>query len=157
MKEKKRHASLDRLLDVARVAKVEGPAALAAALAESEQTVTNWGSRGVSKSGAMKAQEKFGCNANWILTGHGANITLPAFTIDAKGGPIVTLEAAVERIAKHFEAMSDYDRGTAVSLMTTLARSPYMHASVASGLVEMEKRARDGPANKPPPAMSRAA
>ena len=63
-----RHESLQRLLKIAKeVAEVEGPAALASALGESEQTVTNWGSRGVSKAGAMKAQDKFGCSANWVL------------------------------------------------------------------------------------------
>ena len=39
------------------------------ALDESEQVVTNWGRRGVSKPGALKAAVRFGCSANWILTG----------------------------------------------------------------------------------------
>lgn len=65
-----RHESLQRLLTFAYTKdQIAGPAALAAALVESEQTVTNWGRRGVSKSGAMKAQAKFGCSANWVLTG----------------------------------------------------------------------------------------
>lgn len=65
-----RHESLERLLEAAReLAKINGPASLAAALLESEQTVTNWGRRGVSKAGAMKAQDKFGCSSNWVLHG----------------------------------------------------------------------------------------
>lgn len=48
---------------------ITGHAALSAVLIESEQTVTNWAKRGVSKAGAMKAQSKFGCSANWVLTG----------------------------------------------------------------------------------------
>jgi hypothetical protein len=80
-----RHDSLRRLLEVAReVAQIEGPAALAAALIESEQTVTNWGRRGVSKSGAMKAQARFGVSANWILAG-----TLPRLMSEGSMPPAV--------------------------------------------------------------------
>lgn len=77
-----RHESLKRLLAAAKeICKVTGPAALAAALVESEQTVTNWAKRGVSKAGAMKAQATFGCSANWVLHG-----TLPRF-IQTDGTP----------------------------------------------------------------------
>ena len=34
-----------------------------------EQVVTNWGARGVSKDGALKAEELFGCSPLWILKG----------------------------------------------------------------------------------------
>lgn len=69
-KAESRHESLKRLLSVAKeISGIEGPAALASALSESEQTVTNWASRGVSKAGAMKAQAKFGCSSNWVLHG----------------------------------------------------------------------------------------
>lgn len=65
-----RHESLKRLLAAAKeVEGVVGPAALAATLVESEQTITNWAKRGVSKAGAMKAQAAFGCSANWVLHG----------------------------------------------------------------------------------------
>ncbi|MBX3653232.1 MAG: S24 family peptidase [Ramlibacter sp.] len=65
-----RHESLERLLQIAASAGLSGPAALAAALNESDQTITNWGgARGVSKAGAMKAQDRFGCSANWVLHG----------------------------------------------------------------------------------------
>jgi SOS-response transcriptional repressor LexA len=66
MSEKPRHESLIRLI---RAANVDGPSALASALNESEQTVTNWGRRGVSKQGAIKAQSLFGCDVDWILKG----------------------------------------------------------------------------------------
>ena len=63
-----KHASLERLLAFAQESvSLSGHANLAAALLESEQTVTNWAKRGVSKAGAMKAQAKFGCSANWVL------------------------------------------------------------------------------------------
>lgn len=65
-----RHEALERLLSVAAELGVQGPAALANALNESDQTITNWGgARGVSKAGAMKAQDRFGCSANWVLNG----------------------------------------------------------------------------------------
>ena len=65
-----KHPSLERLLSFAReTSSVSGHADLAGSLLESEQTVTNWAKRGVSKAGAMKAQAKFGCSANWLLTG----------------------------------------------------------------------------------------
>lgn len=69
MTTKSRHASLERLLRVAADHDIEGPSALAGALGESEQTVTNWARRGVSKNGAIKAQIRFGTSANWVLTG----------------------------------------------------------------------------------------
>lgn len=57
--------SMDRLLTATQLK----PAELARKLGESEQTMTNWGKRSVSKSGALKAEEIFGISANWILMG----------------------------------------------------------------------------------------
>ena len=66
------HESMKRLLEAAGDRSVRGPSALAAALGESDQTVTNWGRRGVSKQGALKAQERLGISATWIRDGSGA-------------------------------------------------------------------------------------
>lgn len=44
-----------------------GPADMARALNVSEQVVTNWGSRGVSLDGALRAQLTFGVDANFVL------------------------------------------------------------------------------------------
>lgn len=44
-----------------------GPSELAKSLNESPQVIKNWESRGISIAGALKAQEKFECNANWLL------------------------------------------------------------------------------------------
>ncbi len=71
MKAKTRHPSLERLLTYASEKGVNGPSELAAALDESEQTVSNWGARGVSKAGAIKAQYRFGCSGFWVMTGDG--------------------------------------------------------------------------------------
>lgn len=42
---------------------------IAKTLNVSPSTVTNWASRGVSKEGALKAGEVYGCDPNFILTG----------------------------------------------------------------------------------------
>lgn len=69
MNEKLRHPSMERLLSAAAELGISGPAALAKAMNESDQTVTNWSKRGVSKSGAIKAQEIFGVSPAQIISG----------------------------------------------------------------------------------------
>lgn len=80
LESKERHPSLERLLTFAYGLSIDGPSALAAALNESDQTITNWRSRGVSQAGALKAQLKLGCNANWVLTGDGEMV--PSIVVD---------------------------------------------------------------------------
>lgn len=63
------HDSMTRLYSVAAEKGTVGQSNLARKLGESPQTVKNWESRGLSKSGAMAAQEQFGCDANWLLGG----------------------------------------------------------------------------------------
>ena len=66
------HETAVRLYEAAKdLRRIEGQSAVARALNESPQTVRNWEIRGVSKSGAVKAQHAFGCDANWILNGTG--------------------------------------------------------------------------------------
>lgn len=81
MNEPYKHDSLVRLLDAAQKAGVHGPAALAKALNESDQVVTNWGRRGVSKPGAMSAEKKLGVSAVWIISGTGAPFPDPASVV----------------------------------------------------------------------------
>lgn len=45
------------------------PTELAKILNTSPSTITNWGTRGISKQGALNVAEKLGLNANWVLTG----------------------------------------------------------------------------------------
>lgn len=67
------HETATRLYAAAkRIAATEGKSAIARLLNESPQAVNNWERRGVSEGGALKAQAVIGCDANWILTGHGA-------------------------------------------------------------------------------------
>lgn len=83
MSESKNRQALERLLEAAAIQGMNGPAALAKRLGETEQTITNWGTRGVSKRGAVKAQTELGISASWIMTGDG-----PKFISAQKGsGP----------------------------------------------------------------------
>ena len=67
------HESMNRLYFAAKqlLGFGEKPSAIAKIINESEQTVSNWQRRGVSKEGALKVQEMTGISANWIRTGKG--------------------------------------------------------------------------------------
>lgn len=120
-----RHESLRRLLEVAKEHDVVGPASLAAALNESEQVITNWGSRGVSRTGAMKAQAKFGCDANWVLLKPQVNqgsalpiveLSAPEVKISQSGYELS--EEAIE-LARWFDRLTDEaDRNVAMAIST---------------------------------------
>ena len=128
-----RHESLKRLLEAAaELCAVEGPAAVAAALVESEQTVTNWGRRGVSKAGAVKAQAKFGCSANWILDG-----SLPRLIKDAPNdlGPASSRDALPPDVMAKIAAMPDQDR--------------FFLENVIRGLLKMQPVAQTDTADPP--------
>jgi len=81
MAKKPRHPSLERLFDFVKDQGVVGPSALAAAMGESEQVVTNWGARGMSNAGAIAAEKRFGCSAVWLLEG----VNPPTGATAAKG------------------------------------------------------------------------
>lgn len=60
------HDSMKRLHEVSGISRKN---VLAKQLKVSPSTVTNWGSRGVSKEGALDAAELYNCDANYILDG----------------------------------------------------------------------------------------
>ncbi len=67
------HPVTERLYNAAQALRgISGQSAVARALNESPQTVKNWETRGVSKAGALKAEELLGVRAAWLLTGEGA-------------------------------------------------------------------------------------
>lgn len=67
------HPVTERLYEAAQaLRKISGQSAVARALNESPQTVKNWETRGVSKAGALKAEELLGVRAAWLMTGEGA-------------------------------------------------------------------------------------
>lgn len=67
------HPATERLYQAAKtISDIAGQSAVARVLNESPQTVKNWESRGVSRAGALKAEEILGVRAAWLLTGEGA-------------------------------------------------------------------------------------
>jgi hypothetical protein len=60
---------MQRLLDFVKDQGIVGPSALASALNESEQVISNWGARGISNAGAIAAEKRFGCSAVWLVQG----------------------------------------------------------------------------------------
>ena len=80
------HPSMNRLLECATLAtallppskRVTEASDLIRALNESSGTITNWKSRGVSKQGAVKAEQAFGCPASWVLHGVSPTKAWPA-------------------------------------------------------------------------------
>lgn len=72
------HESLKRLLDAAheatrnRAIPITELSQLQKDMGESAQTINNWkGERGVSKEGAMKAEQLYGCSVTWVREGIG--------------------------------------------------------------------------------------
>jgi hypothetical protein len=121
MTERLRHESLTRLLAVAAEHQIVGPAALARALNESDQVVTNWGRRGVSKAGALNAQRLFGISHSWILNGTEPKvIAAPEFS----ALPEPSLDAAIARIARALDELPDAARQQAGSLLQAMSLAP---------------------------------
>ena len=64
------HPTTERLYLAARKLRdVTGQSAVARLLDISPQSMLNWEKRGVSEGGALKAQKRIGCDANWVLSG----------------------------------------------------------------------------------------
>lgn len=63
---------MKRLYEAASALKqLKGQTDVARALNMSPQTLNNWESRGMSKSGMIEAQAILGCSASWLATGEG--------------------------------------------------------------------------------------
>lgn len=70
------HPSTERLYQAAKQLRdISGQSAVARLLNESPQTVKNWETRGVSRSGALAAESILEVRAAWILSGEGAMAT----------------------------------------------------------------------------------
>ena len=81
------HPVTQRLYEAAKALRdISGQSAVAREMNESPQTVKNWETRGVSKAGALKAEEVFGVRAAWLLSGEGSmasNGSAPAHEVVA--------------------------------------------------------------------------
>ena len=137
MTERIRHESLTRLLTVTAEHQIAGPAALARALNESDQVVTNWGRRGVSKAGALNAQRLFGVSSTWILNGTEPKIVAaPEFS----ALPEPSLDAAIARIARALDELPDAERQQAGGLLQAMSLAPDSKKLQASLSTILSKR-----------------
>lgn len=114
-----RHPSLVRLMEVALQANgLTRASDLAEALDESSATLTNWATRGISKSGAMKAQGVYGCSASWILTGKGPRL------VTADGRTKASPSQAIERLGEALVMVDELTRAQIRPLLEQLLQSP---------------------------------
>jgi phage repressor protein C with HTH and peptisase S24 domain len=66
------HIQMERLYQAAKeLLGITTQAELSRALNQSQQTVNNWETRGISNQGLLKAQAAIGCSATWLATGEG--------------------------------------------------------------------------------------
>lgn len=99
------HDSMRRLLDFARrntehrrtADRVQEFSDISRRLGVSSAVMTNWKARGISKDGALDAQQAFGCNAWWVLSGTGPQ------SVDGWPFPLVD--------RKHWDAADEAERG----------------------------------------------
>lgn len=75
MDEAEIHRTMQRLYHAAYALRsVAGQSAVARLLNVSPQVVKNWEARGISKAGAIAAQNVLGCSAAWLIDGAGEMI-----------------------------------------------------------------------------------
>jgi hypothetical protein len=103
MREKPHHPSYVRLLEAGAKEGFPDANAVAKALGEGEQTVSNWGRRGVSKNGAQKAQKYFKCDSNWILEGEAAAVVPYVFSRAVAAIATSSSAASLRRIVQLME------------------------------------------------------
>ena len=72
------HPTMTRLFEAAQtLLQMSAPADLARLLEVSNQVLNNWQGRGISAEGAITAQSKIGCSAEWIFHGTGPMVLNP--------------------------------------------------------------------------------
>lgn len=81
MDEKKHHPSFERLISAAKAKGITERVDLAALLGHTTFTIANWAKRGVSRDGALAAQEKLGVSSLWVL--HGKTGTLDVENLES--------------------------------------------------------------------------
>jgi len=69
------HATFERLKTAAKQLKgKEGPAEIGRLIGESEQTMSNWKSRGVPRAKHVDISDTLGCRPEWLAYGHGTMV-----------------------------------------------------------------------------------
>jgi len=139
-----KHPSFARLISVAEDAGYRGPTALANALNMSEQVVNNWGRRGVSKSGAMAAQDLFGCSANWVISGVGQAKVSDAPV--ARAAP--SLAELIKRLSHEIQAAEPDTQDLVAVAFAQWSKAPHRWERLVSQLERLNISA--GTADKEP-------
>lgn len=79
------HPTTERLYKAAKEMRgIVGQSAVARTLDVSPQVVKNWEARVLSEGGALVAQQRLGCNANWLLSESGG-IFAPPWPLETSG------------------------------------------------------------------------
>lgn len=62
------HESMEKLYQFVEESEaISGQSNLAREMNAAPQVINNWEARGISEKGALQAQARFGCDANWLL------------------------------------------------------------------------------------------
>jgi hypothetical protein len=124
-----------RLQEAALALGIDSPTLLASALAESPQTITNWARRGVSKAGALAAQQRFGISATWIISGQGSPKASASTHLEAEASsrsptaPIrPSLSDALRVVADAAARSGASERASAAGLLRELVIDPKRNA-----------------------------
>lgn len=99
---------------------------MAKALNESDQTITNWSKRGVSKAGAIKAQELLGISSSRIISGSTETTTgvaLPTARTTPQSEP-TNLAQALEAVVAAISALPQPARKALAEDLALLAVAP---------------------------------
>ena len=95
-----------------------GQSAMAVFLGESPQTLNNWEMRGMSQRGMKVAQQKMGCDANWLehgegkMTGNLVNLgpALVSMSIDSPLADLSKFQADIEFFAHNVTNLEGAER-----------------------------------------------
>jgi len=115
------HPSFERLLRFASEATagtdraIGDEVGLRLALGVSAGRFSNWKARGISQEGALLAERKFGCSANWVLYETGQSTADPAKSaVDPSSSPVLKTVGTVSEsqwdLLQDFEMLIEEDR-----------------------------------------------
>lgn len=121
------HITVKRLMDCAIEATkgtskpVSNFSDLADHLGESPQTINNWKSRGVSQSGALKAEAVFGCSPRYVRDGVGN-----AFASDQPRRPMFSRSPSGEGVIAHPMSQMSFETVPSITWEQLMSEDPKM-------------------------------
>jgi len=140
------HESTKRLLDFARAVTADEPtpvrdfADLQVRMDISSGVMSNWKRRGVSKDGAISAEQIFGCSVQWILEGiespNADRATLKELA-PVYSSAIPDLPTTLRHLTRHLASADDLTRHGIAPLLSRLVMEPAEAASIAHMITAM--------------------